>query len=1336
MKENSRFSQTSRLVTANTPNNIGYKWRFFRFSAIFKNISIRNTGLSAFTIFYQLFITALITVYPYIWASPIDPKSTVTDLTYFPNCNGLQKYIPGIISIELADTISFVLIMIPIISFILCFFNPDLLLFLHYFLSPQIISIIYPYTCVTFSYTAMYVFVKSSSVVYHLLNSLLLVAFLIFLALYMALTYIDNNSIIAPNNITGEWFLGYTSFMPVFTLVVFFTSLQTQNMGPYAYYSTFTGAFIIILAATIYCILESPMLNGILNCMIAAHYILILGTLILGALQLGFNISLNLYFVMLLPLFFCLLFISIRFLNDRRRIAIQQFLDQLDSTTGEYSVSAISTTLESIKTERQVRLLIHEGLQTGNQTVYSPAFVQFCLEKFPKSSWIASYVSFLFAISWGTNPRVYKFMLHILSLDYFGVRSMHLFQAIYCIMQTSERISPVIARELDEYRIEVSQFASIHRTFWRSVLYSDADRFHDAFIAFHTQLNKLNTFLRTMSMKYPYCSSIAGENALFYADMKHNFLRSAQYYTRTIQLLNPNRSYIVNDLFSYFSMLFPICTPTYQEPEENIDQYADELRFISLIDSHEHALRYMTQVSSNDEYLQALSHAFTVPTAHQPVDIIFDRTGTVFIKLTFSIAIVFFLIVCIVLIFMTSEHENARTLYYNSIGLLNSMVMFRNEIHWARHDVRLISDILLGSLDDVVNKSNYINTSGTEWETIKSNLYKHTLVHISHIEQSLSERIFQFETRQIHRSINFSIPNCNSTKCSFQFLYSGLHQLMQYLMSDEERDVSILSEIIDSLDRYSLPLIEMTEKVFTDIVNNHNYHAKRIHEKGLIKFTITLVLIAIAGAFVIVIHIISMFTMKKNMYAVIKTIQHSMLKSISSLFDKLITLEQHQRQTPHDLTFTRAIVYCALAFCFLMCDPVFMVIAQLEFKNELIYGNNTMAKLVDPKNITQFLMYTTSILEATANNGLNQTTDPDSLFIAKMALNSPEGCIYYMFNTTCPNCFITTPYFANYTQRTMWTMTYSTIILAFIFIMLFALYGYKVINISSSVEDIMKFVPQAARKSNPVLTKIMIGKRTNISEVSSFAENARQPVSSFDFFSIICMDPLENITEVKGDIKQFLPFVPSQLCEVVEYIINNSTESADAIRMFFAQKKPLETRSVAINDQREIAFTFSRKGTILLIKDDTHHHTNNNRLRIAEKLKSSVAEGVNRRKAANFVSSIIIIVESMKKDIFTDLVSKFEKIGNVVDTRNRRIICICETSKAQDVLSLMNSINMSSKDIRAVVHGASAVSVLQSAPGIEKSRLFGISYDEAKVQLSSTKFGEVSFTNRFNQLLH
>lgn len=1319
-----KFGQAAHSTVSDNPNFIGSKWRFFEFTAVLKNISIKNHILSSFALFISLFIVPIICVYPIVWVEHTKlPDSNLTDLTYFPNANSFKDFVPGKIPMQIIDTFYVIFLVIPILSFCICFFNTDYLLYLHPFLSQQIISIFYPFNCIVFSYYVISYSYNSVEFTGRFQDFMMIFLFIIYLILYITLTYIENNSIINPNAITGERFLGFTTVMPIVSLISIFISVQSQNLGPAVYYPLFIVAFVILLISIYYVFYEVPMLNMVLNPMISSDYIVLLIILALDFMVIGFEIKIDIYMMLFLPLLFVILFIGTRYLYERRRIDIQQFLEMFDREGFDYSVSAFATTLESMSTERQMRMMIHEGLQSGNKTVTSPPFIQYCLEKFPKSSWMASYVSFVFVISWGTNPIIYKFLLHTLSLDYFGIRNMQLFQAIYCMMQTTQTISPKIARELDDYRMKVVQFAAVHRSFWRAVLLDDPAKFNDAFHAYHNLFRRLSRMLRILTMKYPYNSSVASENALFHADFHHNFHKSSECYSRAVQLLDQKRSLVVNEIFYSYSMVIPIATPKYKE-DDLADKGVDELRFISMIEQHDRALRYMTVVSPNDEYLQAISHAFSVPTNHEPVEISFEKVRAFLLYLIFVISIIMFNIFCIVIVAIVWQYNSDRDTYDASSLMMERMILFRNEVHLARQDVRLLSSILTEDYNDILNNSIYYNISDDDWKATLSGLYILAIRHVNDIEIALTRHVLRFNARKLYSEIPFTTPNCNTLNCTLSYLYSGLHFILFFMLNNKDGGKELNQRLITSLDNFTIPLVALCDNVFKQMVKSHNATIykqiyKHRHQGRNLMIIIFSILLFILVSIIYLIH-----SMRKNLFAVIKTIQKSMLKSVSSLFDKMLTLEQRQKQVVHDVNLTKALLILITSYTGLICTQVFLLTQNRNLEHSLIAPNNSLTKMVEPTNITAFATFATAVIEHIVRDGINRNGVLQLNFINSLALTVYQSCLYYILNNTCYNCYTQTMFYQNQNKITNEAVVYTILIDSAVLICVYIYYMSKYFKIDKSIEGIMKFIPLSARKSNPVLAKIMIGQWSHFDEVSSFAEDSNTSYSSLDHFAIVCMDPLENVIEIKGDIKKYFPFVPQTLNDIRQYVLNNSHEIPDAVNAFFDQKKPLETRSCAIDGEREIAMTFSRKGAILLIKDDAHHHSANNKQRIFQKLQEIVKDGNDRRKPANFPQTILIILDLKSKNAHRAMLKKLESIGKVVDTRFMKLVCVIEPSKAQEIPEIIKNLQESyGRDFRGIIHAGGAISVLQSSMVIEKSRVFGQTYDEAKILLSNVPPG-------------
>ncbi|EAY02214.1 hypothetical protein TVAG_451140 [Trichomonas vaginalis G3] len=1040
---------------------------------------------------------------------------------------------------------------------------------------------------------------------------------------------------------------------------------------------------------------------------------------------------------MFIPFVFVILFFLYRLFIEHKRSSIQPYLDQLDTFKDNYTVHAISTSLESLTTERQLRLLIYEGITAGNQIITSKSFVQFCLERFPRSQWMASYISFLCLLYWETNTIIYQFMLHTLSLDYFGMRNLHLFQAIFCLMQTSENLSPVIARELDEYRCEVAEFASLHRLFWKSVRNGNELSFHDSFFALHRKINSLARHVKILSMKYPYCSSIQSENALFFADIKHNYSKSSEFYSRAAKFLNSKRSFIFDEMTSNFSQLFLIPK---QEPDktrnEDDAKAIDELRFISNLEYHERALRYMTVVSSNDKYLQALSHTFSVPTNQQPVDIVFDKYRTIIIKITFYLPIVFFIIFGLIIIHFNIVNDSDAEDYKESTLILESMNLFRNQIYFIRQDARLLANILLDNFNEIVNKSIYYNISDSTWYDTMTILYFLSMEHTSAIEALFNEQFYIFSTRKVHQNVNFSIPGCDSTNCSLAYLYSDMHNSIKYMLNPKDPYRLTNTTLIQRLDDFSEKLMNLTDSTHEQLVHSHyNWIQDTIHRNKTVYWHLLLAIL-ILSSITLLVYVISTLTLKKHVYAVIKTIQPAMLKSISSQFDKLISLEQKQTQTIQDHTFIKGILFFIASFAILFVYTVLMLLAQRYYKNNIQPRMTYLYPFPEPNDFSEFIIFMVGILEGTARWGIDlDVISKGTRLLLEMSLMTPVSCIYHLYFKTCYNCYAKTFYYEKFDSRSLWWLSYITLFLSLLCLIGFLYYTYQIIYLGRTVEDIMKFVPTSARKSNPVLQKFMAGDQIPIKEISDFARDIGIAPEMPEFFAVLYLDPLENVIQTKGQISSFLPFIPNNLGEVQEYLIRNSTDSGLSISNFFKLKSPLESRSLSING-REFSFSFSRKGSILLIKDDSHHHLSNDRTRMIERLHSTVKERKDRRKGMNLGQTVLLIIESKGKTTHSNIVKMLEPVTQVVDTRFRRIVCFSNLEKVTDIVKVTTEIfNNYGNEIRGVLHCGNSLSVLQSAVSIEKPRVFGQAYDEGRMMLSKAKIGELVQSDQFLALL-
>ena len=109
----------------------------------------------------------------------------------------------------------------------------------------------------------------------------------------------------------SEWFLGFTAIIPTLFFLNIFISFQSQNFHIETIFFMYLFAILLNLLTSIYFIREIPMLNGMLNSIISAHYIVVDVNVIICFVDLYYDLKTPISMVMLSTALFAILFVII-----------------------------------------------------------------------------------------------------------------------------------------------------------------------------------------------------------------------------------------------------------------------------------------------------------------------------------------------------------------------------------------------------------------------------------------------------------------------------------------------------------------------------------------------------------------------------------------------------------------------------------------------------------------------------------------------------------------------------------------------------------------------------------------------------------------------------------------------------------------------------------------------------------------------------------------------------------------------------------------------------------------------------------------------------------------
>ena len=222
---------------------------------------------------------------------------------------------------------------------------------------------------------------------------------------------------------------------------------------------------------------------------------------------------------------------------------------------------------------------------------------------------------------------------------------------------------------------------------------------------------------------------------------------------------------------------------------------------------------------------------------------------------------------------------------------------------------------------------------------------------------------------------------------------------------------------------------------------------------------------------------------------------------------------------------------------------------------------------------------------------------------------------------------------------------------------------------------------------------------------------------SFQHFIVIFINDDGVFESIVGDISRFFGIIPKSITELCNYICENSNEKSEIICNFFDEKNPLDTKTICLINNIDISLTFSRKGSILFLKDDSHNHNVTQKLRLVEKYKMKVNEYGIRSKQIYTSSINLLIVQSKDQQVFLRVVNEFNKY-HIADSRFSRMVAFFPDKDAKEVFSIILSL-IDLPFCQFVTHRCKSAATFVSGNQINKSRVISQGYDESKLAIST-----------------
>lgn len=1100
----------------------------------------------------------------------------------YPNTSFAYILTPKLLSKETWTILSSALTAFYIVTFIICYRHKKLCISLHWILNPCINIVLLPFFSHTFAY--------SISNPTELNEFIFIILFVCYLLIFSFLYFVYTNSIIHPSSFYHEWFSGSNILYPLYIAFTNIAFLISSNLSKYNSIILMAISALISLIYAIYIIQKMPFFLLFTNDIIISKMLCFCLYSVLIIIKINFKVHLDTLITVSIPLVYILLVFLVKIIADKKRSSIHKILSQIDSSFKQYSVDALATALPSIvKSESAVQWAIKEGIILGNQSVINKEFLHLCIKKFRKSQWFISLISFLIGVNWeGERSSAYRILLHVLSLQDSVFTSLQLFQVVYIMNQNSDvELSQIISRDISRYRFSLHYFAKMHQNFWSSALNDNEKEFRASLRNLYLAKVEQKKLIHSLLRMYEFSPSVQLHASLYYSDIEQNYIKSGKHYRRAVLMRTNREEYVSTEMLSQFSSLLPKSSKSLFLKNEKNFASSDDISFLSVRTSHNTALRCQPAVSLNDDFLEALCQTYSIPmnTAKQKILPFADKTTSIY-KITFFCLTIIYIFLALFVQVKYYEFRREINLFSGRLDLITSTIEFRWHLSATSLDIRLLVNIINETYQPFTNSS--------------IDFYYFIVDHLSSLTQSLVK--YENQINEIHILTDNSFTN----------EFGELHNYCKYFITT--RDISNLMKTVSdsTLNKLVNRLEDLSEFLylnFTIIEQQKEEEVKKVFTRI---FIILILGIIIVYVFSIIFFFAITNSIENLLFLILKTVQAVVISEIQEKFNKLFNYDHPKRLKRNEATvlstygiFILSLIMMALST---IIYPLFKLVLILSAKPSAF------------RSLPEFL---------------NITSETESIYYA-LAVNEfginhhQSNCIhsYTEINLdgyTQPSIVITN-------KIDVQMMNVLFIIFA-IFLVVFIIEFRSSIMMYKFVQVVLKFIPQHAADSSPVLAPLWRGQSLKKSDVIHFKQMiiSFKEIENSGFFCLLFFNDSGEVIRTIGNVVNILHCQPKTLWQLVTYIKENSKEPSVLIDEFFnnnsfknkrtnhsnnnnqvfsintnnticnvnqnTSQSEFQTASISLEAFHEISLTFSDNGHVLTIKDDGHHFLRNQQLR-------------------------------------------------------------------------------------------------------------------------------------------
>jgi len=1284
------------ILAEKSPSERSLKFRFFLLAVTFKHASFQ-------TLWWNIFLYGLesiLHIYPV--AYPILARGSTIEAS-FQDLESIFPFSPLLHSLtSLVSVIfffSFVVIAMAfcIISFFLCLNETKNIIYLHYALDPRYHLVLIPIIAACFRFSMSIIFFTSRSTTVMIVLSIIFNIVLIpYLFIVCIMNYTNNNSFSKPNIAHAQWFSCLSLYYPIY--------LFGHSYAGFCSFSLLTHFGIMVLVVSsisslfmgIFTLHTLPFLHFMGNQVFAARMFLSAFFGFFAAFAVFDHIIYPNFVYALIPLFSIIFYSMTSHYVSQKKQVIQSLLNSaFHNPSLVMNESFINSTFSSIGSNANLQLCIKEIILSSKHSDLLDKLLMISLKTYPQENWYFSLCPFLYVLFLTPNNTIYKFFLHLLSLNQFGFQIEYsLFQFVYFWMMASKVESPIIFSEINEYREKVLEYLISRRDFWDSSLSANYPSYANSLIKMADSFRIIENKIEELQVMFPYSPTILYESSLFYHDFTNGYKKSNYYFKRAQTIAEYSSIHVSREMWDSYELFFARNSDLTKQQKKNNDIYS----VLSFIDYSSLLTRKGVSLNVKDHYFSTLTHQYTVNANVKPINPKYDNSKmyclySCFFCFVFSFWLFFYLHFKD---FRSRERDHNRML--NILELIEQTTEMNYIVSFATQSIN----------------SFLLNGNHQKWSYDQNDLFCF-LSNISSVLLNLIDNYYYNYTK-ITPFIITGLCQDSENNCSIHFFYSSIHHYL--LMLSEANSLSIgfdkEQEFVFSQLLQQISII--MDRIYSGLIDYQNRNLLNSINDIKVSF---LVIITLELLFFLIMSMTFwklLESMHQSIFSVIGTCQPPIAKKLMVKFNKVINFYHEYPKVEDTLHQMNIGILMLLVIFPLVLYQAFIIIRVYKLKLIKLSSQKFNNEIPFTNSSSKIFSLSIFMAQNISSRGIICLNDIIYMYYVKdMQVIKERTRIRAIYKIV----FLRRYRIFNFIS--LW----ASFLLHFIFIKR-ALYEFGLIKTGKNV---IKEIPQNAIQSNPVMKKLLSYNGLSSKDVYKYQEDLQKMPEDFENIEILCIQD----SQWDDDVPNFpLQFV--SLLELHDRLYSLFPSQIKTIDSFFNRKKT----SVVLCNMKDLVYElrFDSSYIFLIIINDSERLYHHLQTEIENRLVESIEKiQLNRLDMKNIKWREIILIEFHGKNIvnnISNLLNEFKNL-DIIDFQTNRLCLVA--SDRSIVKSVLSHIHNYIETIKCIVHEVDSLysySVMHSSKEyIMKRKQLFIPFDSLILAIKYIPLGSIYYTQNF-----